>query len=187
MLRGVVEAERSKAPGRTAVVGGELTQKFTETASNREWKRFDNQADAVAWLLEPLSLELPYNRVWIHNDQILHFSFRDADRVTAELWFQDMVTTFRTWKERRPLLILLDIRSQGLFVSAQAMMRARQISHVTPDVPGRTAVLIGSPVTAQVVSTLIRTGLAPGKRQRLVFGDEARAIAWLLEAAKPHP
>jgi hypothetical protein len=132
-----------------------------------------------------LTLELPYERAWIENGLILRYRFYDSSRATADAWFQDTVTLFRTWERHRPLLTLLDIRLQGAFITAQALMRARQATHLSPDVPGRTAVLIASPIAAQVISTLIRSGLAHGStRQRLVFSDETNAIQWLLLAVK---
>ena len=129
-----------------------------------------------------------YSRDWIQNGQILCFRFHDSNRETADAWFHDTVEVFRTWESKRPLLTLLDVRLQGRYIAAHALIRARQISNFTPDVPGRTAVLISSPVAAQVVSTLIRTGLGSSRsRQRLVFSNEKQAVDWLLDAMKSQP
>ncbi len=91
-----------------------------------------------------------------------------------------MGAVFRSWDTDHPLLILLDVRLQGGFVSAYALVRARQVSYVSPDLVGRTAVLIASPIAAQVIGAVVRSGLE-GTRHRRVFGEEARAIQWLLE------
>lgn len=123
-----------------------------------------------------------YGRDWISDGQILRYSFQETSRETADSWYDDIAEVFRTWQDDRPLLLLIDVQMQGAFVSAPALIRARQASNVRPDVPGRTAVLIASPVAAQVISSLIRTGLARGARERQVFAEENRATAWLLEA-----
>jgi hypothetical protein len=73
---------------------------------------------------------------------------------------------------------------QGRIISSQALTRAREVSHVRPDLPGRTAVLIASSIAAQVISAVIRSGLASGKRQRMIFNHEPSAIAWLLQNDK---
>ncbi|MFN8452567.1 MAG: hypothetical protein U0521_29165 [Anaerolineae bacterium] len=126
-------------------------------------------------------MNAPYAKEWIHDGQILRYGFHETSPATADIWFEDMATVFRTWQPDKPLLVLMDVRLQGTFVSAQALIRARQVSAVRPDLPGRTAVLIASPIASQVISSLIRTGLAGKVRQRQIFADESRAISWLLE------
>lgn len=128
--------------------------------------------------------ELPYKKDWIHDGQILRYGFHETSRATADIWFEDMAQVFRAWDDQKPLHLLIDVRMQGMFVSAQALIRARQVSGIRPDLPGRTAVLIASPIGAQVISSLIRTGLTGTLRQRLVFSDESRAIQWLLDKAR---
>jgi hypothetical protein len=49
-----------------------------------------------------------------------------------------------------------------------------------PELKGRTAILIGSPRTAELASSLLLR-LPLGVRQRKVFSDEAVALAWLLK------
>lgn len=127
-------------------------------------------------------MDAPYVKEWIHDGQILRYGFHETSPATADLWFDDVGEVFRAWQPDKRLLLLIDVRMQGTFVSAQALIRARQVSAVRPDLPGRTAVLIASPIASQVISSLIRTGLTGKVRQRQIFADESRAISWLLDA-----
>ncbi len=126
----------------------------------------------------------PYAKDWISDGQILRYGFQETSRATADAWYADIAEVFRSLPEDQPLRLLIDVRMQGAIISAQALIRARQAAEMRPDVWGRTAMLIASPLAAQVISTVIRTGLANDGRQRLVFTDESQAIAWLLETPR---
>ncbi|MGQ9908431.1 MAG: hypothetical protein ACUVS2_06300 [Candidatus Flexifilum sp.] len=121
-----------------------------------------------------------YTREWLVNGRILACRFQRADRETADAWFEDMRQLFMSWNENRPLHLLLDLSQPGS-ISAQALTRGRQLSHVRPDLPGRTAILVGRSLATQVMKMIVRAGLGGGVRQRMLFGTEPAAIAWLLE------
>lgn len=123
-----------------------------------------------------------YLKKWIEQDRILLYQFRAVTKAEADAWYDDMVATFRSWQDaKRPLHLLLDLRQSSAIVSSQALMRARQASHENGNVKGRTAVLTGSALAAQVIGALVRSGLAPSVRERNVFTHEPSAIAWLLQ------
>ena len=124
-----------------------------------------------------------YLKEWVSDGRILRYCFHETSRATADAWYEDIAEVFRTWRNDRLFLLLLDVRMQGAIISAQALIRAQQAAMLRPDVSGRNAMLVASPIAAQVISSVIRTGLTPGRRQRLVFSDENQAIAWLLQAA----
>lgn len=121
-----------------------------------------------------------YTKEWLMNGRVLACRFQRTDRATADAWYADMRDMFLAWNEDRPLHLLIDLSQPGT-MSAQGMMRARQLSHVRPDLVGRTAILVGRSLATQVMKALIRSGLGEGARQRLMFSSEQSAVAWLLE------
>ncbi|MCS7072160.1 MAG: hypothetical protein NZM00_11685 [Anaerolinea sp.] len=121
-----------------------------------------------------------YTKEWLANGRIIACRFQQTDRATADAWFEDMRELFLSWNENRPLHLLLDLTKPGT-ISAQALTRGRQLSHVRPDLPGRTAILVGRSLATQVMKMIVRAGLGGEVRQRMLFGSEPVAIAWLLE------
>lgn len=123
----------------------------------------------------------PFNKDWIADGQILRYRFSDTGKRAADLWFEDLAQVFREWDESKSLHLLIDVRGQDSVVSAQALIRARQVSHVRPNILGRTAVLVGRGLAVQVLAGIVRSGLAKGKRERQIFNQEEDAINWLLK------
>jgi len=121
-----------------------------------------------------------YSRDYLANGRIIAYRFARTDRDAADLWFVEMRDLFLGWQENRPLHILIDLQRSAGIISAQALMRARQISHLRPDLPGRTAMLVGRGMVTQVMASLMRSGLAEGVRSRMMFAHEDAAIEWLL-------
>jgi hypothetical protein len=95
-------------------------------------------------------------------------------------WSVDLTNEVLSWSADKRLRLIYDIRQSG--VSTYALNRARKHSNLRPDVSGRTAIIvnIGSPLITQLVGVTIR-GLSNRYRQRSVFANEERAVAWLLE------
>lgn len=120
-----------------------------------------------------------FTKEWLIDGQILCYRFIHIDGETADAWYHDAADVLRSWPEESPLNTLLDIRMHGRIIPPVAFSRSRQISFMRPEVQGRTAVLIASALAAKVVSALINTKLATGTRARMIFNDEALALAWL--------
>ncbi len=120
-----------------------------------------------------------YQRETLADGQVVCFRFASTGHATADQWFVDMHDLFETWDNNTPLLLLIDIHQPDNILSAQAMMRARQLAQFRPDVPGKTALLLDPGESAQNIELLIDKVLSP-TRSRETFTDEAAALAWLL-------
>jgi hypothetical protein len=121
-----------------------------------------------------------YFREWIADGRVIACRLPVLDDATVDAWYEDMRQVFLTWNEERPMHVLVDISRPGS-VSAQALTTARKLSNVRPDVPGRTAILVGRSLATPVMNMLIRAGLGGKTRQRRIFGTEAAALVWLVQ------
>jgi hypothetical protein len=121
-----------------------------------------------------------YSKEWLAEGQILCYRFHDVRHETVDEWSVDLTNEVLSWSADKRLRLIYDIRQSG--VSTYALNRARKHSNLRPDVSGRTAIIvnIGSPLITQLVGVPIR-GLSNRDRQRSVFANEERAVAWLLE------
>lgn len=120
-----------------------------------------------------------YKRELLAEDKVVCYRFESLGTATADQWFVDVIELFENWDKHKPLLLLIDIRQPDNLLSAQAMMRARQVSQLRPDVPGKTAMLVDPSEPTQNVELLLDKVLSP-TRERDTFSSEATAIAWLL-------
>lgn len=86
------------------------------------------------------------------------------------------------WDRQRYWRLLLDIGPSAP-VSAYALHRSRESARLRPDVCGKLALVTSNVLTAQICALALR-GLANEHRRRLVFTNEADAVAWLLQEDK---
>lgn len=121
-----------------------------------------------------------YMREPIYDGRILAYRFVNTSRAAADAWYPDIAEQIMTWPDDQPLMFLIDLRGQETMLSAQAMTRARQVSRLRPELPGRTAVIIGGGTVVQILSSIIRSGLANTRRERALFSSEEAAVDWLL-------
>lgn len=121
-----------------------------------------------------------YSKEWLAGGRVLTYRFTRADREAGDQWFHEVRAIFLEWNAERPLHLLLDLQNHMGIISAQALMRARQLSHVRPDLPGRTALVVGRGMGVNMISSLLRSGIAGGARQRMMFSSEEAALEWLL-------
>ena len=127
-------------------------------------------------------MKTPFVREWLRVEHVLCYRFYEMSPMGMDSLADDAAEVARTWSAYKPLPTLVDLRSVGLLTGAQVLLRIRQVAWLRPKLRGRTALVIGSPVAAQVASGVMRTTLPLGMRQRRVFADENEALAWLLES-----
>jgi hypothetical protein len=130
-------------------------------------------------MITPLENE-HFAREWIANGRILSYRFKHLTREAADTWFDDLQAWQPLWTDNRPLLLLYDLRASNTMLSAQALTRARQSADLLLDHPGRTAILMGSNLIAQLISGVIRSS-PQGHRERSLFSSEDSALEWLLQ------
>ncbi len=111
-------------------------------------------------------------------DDILCYRFRDANRSTIDWFTRDLRREMRQWPAEKPFRLMVDIRSENLFVGLYALRRTRELSKLRPDLSGQTAIIATHPLTSRIVGTAIRM-LPNSYRERIVFCCERDAIDWL--------
>jgi hypothetical protein len=114
--------------------------------------------------------------------QIIAYRLSSLGTEAAELWFTNVEAVWLSWDDTRPLLMLLDLRPvENVYPSAEAMMRARQFAQHR--VAGRTAIVVRDfgETGVRLLEMFVDRSLDQ-TRDRDVFDDEAKAIAWLLQA-----
>ncbi len=124
--------------------------------------------------------ESVFTKEWLADGRVVCYRFISTGSEAAQVWYAEVSSLFGNWDTRQPLLMLVDLSQPNNFLSAEALSAARQVSHLQPDVPGKTALLIDGSQPAQNVNALVDHVLA-GTRERKIFADQAEAVAWLLE------
>jgi len=127
-----------------------------------------------------MSQQKPYEKEWLDNG-ILSYRFNSIGSETAQEWYTDMMLTYEAQPPDGKVRILIDLRAPANMLSAEAMMRARQLSSKFPDVVGRIAILIDPNENFKNLAMFLDRGLQDNLRARKLFDDEAAAKAWLLE------
>jgi hypothetical protein len=120
-----------------------------------------------------------YTKEWLQNNRILCYRLLNTQRKTIEDWESDLSQEILGWPPDKTWRLMIDVSAERI-VSAYALVRARKIANLRPELHGRLAVLIRDPLAAQIISMAIRN--APNRyRQRSAFANEALAIGWLLQ------
>ncbi|MBK8022417.1 MAG: hypothetical protein IPK19_13575 [Chloroflexi bacterium] len=127
-----------------------------------------------------MALEI-VRRELLADGRIVCYRFDTLGTEAAEEWYTDVTESFYNWPDDTPFLMLIDVCGADNFLSAEAMMRARQVSGIRKEMPGKTAILIDKTESADNLILFIDKALQ-STRAREVFEDEAAAVAWLLEA-----
>ncbi|MBZ0291476.1 MAG: hypothetical protein K8L99_02815 [Anaerolineae bacterium] len=122
---------------------------------------------------------MAYHKEWLADEQVLCYRFFDTEPATIDAWSEDLTSELLNWPEERPWRLLLDITLRGNIISAYALRQAREISMLRPELDGRLAILVSSPLAVRMISLAIRS-TTNRYRQRLVFGREDKALQWLL-------
>lgn len=122
-----------------------------------------------------------YTQQWLAEGRIACYRFVSTGTEAAETWYNEVVDLFANWDRSKPLLLLIDLSLPDNALSPEALRAARAVSQASPDVTGRTALLIDSSAPAQNVTGLVEHVLED-TRDRKIFSSEADAVAWLLEA-----
>jgi hypothetical protein len=115
--------------------------------------------------------------------RIVCYRFASTGQEAAAKWYNEVTDLFLKWDSSKPLLLLLDLCAAGNLLSADMMRSARDASHQRTDVPGRTAVIVLGNQPSQNIKMLLDNALAD-TRERQIFDDEAKGVAWLLETEK---
>lgn len=132
---------------------------------------------------EPQALTGGSTKSWQMNGQILSYCCSETTRSTIDVCVHDLRAELLTWDAATPIRLMLDIRHENAIVSAYALHCGRELTRLRPDVGGKLAVLTTNRFNAQIVSMALR-GLPNEYRRRLVFSNEADAVAWLLQDDK---
>jgi hypothetical protein len=135
-------------------------------------------------LHEALFLDTPIlapglQKEWLAEGRILCYRAQNTERATIDACLDDLVSCLSDWPADRPILMLLDFRAPQAIISAYLMHRAKELAEIYKHVHGKFALLTSHRGTAQIASMALRA-IARGQGDRLIFADEARAIAWLL-------
>jgi hypothetical protein len=117
---------------------------------------------------------------WLADEHVLCYRFSNLNTATVDEWVDDIVQELNAWSDEKPWRLILDIRLHGNVVNTYALRRARDISRMRPELPGRLAVLVSSHLAANVASMAIRS-VNNSFRKRQVFISEPLAIHWLLD------
>lgn len=120
----------------------------------------------------------PFAAEWLGNGDILCYRFYQMSPVSMDEWLNHVTEINRSWSASRPLHVLIDLRTQSIMVSGQVFLRMQRAAGQRTGLRGRTAILISSPRTAELASSLLLR-LPLGVRQRKVFSDDAAALEWL--------
>ncbi|MBL8132305.1 MAG: hypothetical protein JNL42_10650 [Anaerolineae bacterium] len=120
-------------------------------------------------------------REMLADGQIVCYRFDTLGTQAAEEWFTDVTESFYNWPDGKPFLMLIDVCGADNFLSAEAMMRARQVSGLRRELEGKTAILIDKTESAENLVMFIDKALQ-STRAREVFDSEAAAVEWLLKA-----
>jgi hypothetical protein len=127
-----------------------------------------------------------YNKEWLADGDVLCYRLVELTMATVDEWAQELTKEFNDWPADRAWRLLLDIRMGGNIVNTYALRRARVISNLRPELPGRLALLVGSKLAGDVITMALRA--TPNLyRKRQVFLNEAVAIRWLMEATSNPP
>lgn len=121
-----------------------------------------------------------YVREWLGGERILCYRFYDLSPATVDAWAADLTAELMNWPAQKPWRLLLDIRLRGSVVSTYALVKAREIARMRPELPGRLSVLVASRLAADIITIAIRA-TNNNYRRRAVFVSEAMAMHWLLE------
>lgn len=129
-----------------------------------------------------------FTQEWLGDGQILCYRFRELGRESADDWYAHIQPIFQAWDTSRPLHMMMDGRAvpASRLITPHPLKRARQLMDEHPAVLGRTAVIIGHHLTANIISTMLRTIIKPNRRARSIFHSESDAIAWLLRYEDPN-
>ncbi len=121
-----------------------------------------------------------YDTEWLANGRVLAYRFHSLGGTTADEWYTEMMLKYETWsKEKRRVLILMDIRDPDNLLSAGAMQRSRQLGEKFKDLEGRFAVLVDPTENTKNITMFIEQGMAKDGRERQIFDSEEAALAWL--------
>ena len=129
-----------------------------------------------------LSLTGGSEKLWLANARILCYRFTETSRTTVDAVVEDVRAEMLGWDEKRLWRLMLEVRD-GAVISAYGLNRARDLTRLRPDVNGKLAVVANNVLTAQIAALALR-GLPNERRRRLVFANEADAVAWLLQDDK---
>lgn len=121
-----------------------------------------------------------YTKAWLAEERIACYRFTSTGTEAAETWYNDVVDLFTHWDPSKPLLLLINLSQPDNILSPEALRAAQAVSQITPEVSGKTALVIDSDEPAYNVTGLVEHVLG-GTRERQIFGSEAEAVAWLLE------
>lgn len=121
-----------------------------------------------------------YVKEWLANERILCYRFHDLSPQTIDTWSADLKDELMSWPVDKPWRLLLDIRLRGSIVSTYALVKAREIARMRPELPGRLSVLVASRLAADIITIAIRA-TNNNYRKRAVFVSEALSLHWLLE------
>ena len=121
-----------------------------------------------------------YTQEWLADGRIACFRFASTGEEAADTWYTEIVDLYANWDRSKPMLLLIDLSKPGNKLSSQALRAARAVSQVSPEVSGKTALIIDDSIPAQNVTGLVEHVLED-TRERKIFSSEAEAVAWLLE------
>lgn len=121
-----------------------------------------------------------YTKEWLADGRIACYRFVSTGTEASEKWYADVVDLYANWDRSQPLLLLIDLSQPDNMLSPEALRAAQAVSQVSPDVSGKTALVIDSSEPAHNVTGLVEHVLA-STRERKIFGSEAEAVDWLLE------
>ena len=121
-----------------------------------------------------------YTKEWLADGRIACYRFTSTGAEAAEKWYSEVVDLFTHWDRSQPLLLLIDLSEPDNMLSPEALRAAQAVSQISPDVAGKTALVIDSEEPAHNVTGLVEHVLED-TRERKIFGSEAEAVAWLLE------
>lgn len=128
-----------------------------------------------------MSQVLPrYTKEWLLEKRVLCYRFEDMTMHTVDQWATDLSGELNNWPSNRPWRLILDIRLHGNIVNTYALRRAREISRLRPELPGRLAVLVASRLAADIITIAIRAA-NNSYRKRAVFVNEPLALHWLVD------
>ena len=122
-----------------------------------------------------------FTKELLADGRIVCYRFISTGQEAAEKWQTDITHLITGWDSSKPLLLLLDLCQAKNLLSADMLFSASSASHERSDVVGKTAVLVLGSASSKGVQMLLDRGALANTRERKIFDDEAKGIAWLLE------